>query len=387
MTAIAVLARYLWRTIWPLSLSADYSWSQIPLAIGNAFDWLSVAVVAIAVIAVILAFRHSRLAFFCGAFAFISLLPASNLLFPTGTIMAERLLYLPSTALVAILVLAIENATSHLPRPAFAVLVICGFLATAYSVRTFFRNPDWHDDYAMAEAIVKASPASFKGHALMADFLLKTDPSPANVARAVAEAEKSVAILDSLPGEMNVTGPWNIAARAHLMQGTDIERAARFAERSAHIEMAGRAAWNREHGANNPEAPSAAESYRLAASAHLRLGRPEQALSEATHAKNLDPSSPEVYADIAEALVAVRRVEDAAIALIEGMSVTGNAQLRQDLLELYAKGGVDTEGCAVTTGPNGPALNPDCPVVRRDFCTAAARVRRQDVLEQFGCGR
>src|SRR5581483_11046744 len=35
LTAIAVLARYLWRLVCPITLSADYSYNQIPLASGT----------------------------------------------------------------------------------------------------------------------------------------------------------------------------------------------------------------------------------------------------------------------------------------------------------------------------------------------------------------
>jgi len=41
LTAIKVLARYLWLTICPLKLSADYSYAEIPLAHGSLEDWIA----------------------------------------------------------------------------------------------------------------------------------------------------------------------------------------------------------------------------------------------------------------------------------------------------------------------------------------------------------
>jgi len=101
LTAIKVIARYLWLTIWPADLSCDYSFGQIPVASGDAADWLACVVVLAAAIAVVLLYRWNRAAFFLACFAFLNFVPASNLLFPIGTIMADRLLYLPSLGLLA----------------------------------------------------------------------------------------------------------------------------------------------------------------------------------------------------------------------------------------------------------------------------------------------
>ncbi len=45
LTAIKVIARYLWLTFWPANLSNDYSYSQIPLARGSVQDWIAWMVV------------------------------------------------------------------------------------------------------------------------------------------------------------------------------------------------------------------------------------------------------------------------------------------------------------------------------------------------------
>ena len=46
LTAIAILARYLWRLVCPITLSADYSYAQIPVSTGTLADWVSWLVVA-----------------------------------------------------------------------------------------------------------------------------------------------------------------------------------------------------------------------------------------------------------------------------------------------------------------------------------------------------
>ena len=55
----------------------------------------------------------------------------------------------------------------------------------------------------------------------------------------------------------------------------------------------------------------------------------------------------------------------------QGTIVTSDLSLRQDLLSLYRQG-LDSKGCATVPGPNGPAFNPSCEIVRKHTCTAVA---------------
>jgi tetratricopeptide (TPR) repeat protein len=130
--------------------------------------------------------------------------------------------------------------------------------------------------------------------------------------------------------------------------------------------------------------PAAAEAYRILAATYLRLGQAELALPAATQARTLNPSNTEAYAEIADAYLLQSRAEDAAIALAAGMFATGDMSLRADLLKLY-QSGVDTKGCAVIPGPNGPALNPSCDLVRRDLCAGAAQAHKEELFRQLAC--
>lgn len=97
-----------------------------------------------------------------------------------------------------------------------------------------------------------------------------------------------------------------------------------------------------------------------------------------------NPANVLVYDQIADAYLAEGRGEDAAIALAEGMFVTGSASLQEDLLKLY-QSVVDNQGCAVIPGAKGPTLNPSCDIVHRDLCAATVRAHRPDLGEQHGC--
>lgn len=395
LTAIKVLARYLWLAIWPARLSADYSYSEIPLARGSLNDWIAWMAIAAALVLTAVLWKRNRTAFFFACFALLNILPTANLIFPVGTILAERFLYLPAVGLVASIVLAIEAAS---PR-ADVTAALLSLIAIGFGVRTWVRNLDWKDDLTMAAASVQTSPRSFKVHRLLATALFQSDPSRSNLDRELAEGDKSIAILEPLPDDLDLPEPWNLAAAWHLAKGdlssggkigpqgtgrAQYEEAVRIARRSISIEAATRAAYDRRHGMTAPVPPAAATGYRILASAYLRLGEADHALQAAIPARTIDPANTEVYAEIADSYLAQNRGEEAATALAEGMFRTSDPALRENLLALY-RGGVDTKGCAIVPGPRGPALNPACEIVRRDLCAGAARANRLDLFRQLSC--
>jgi hypothetical protein len=59
LTAVSVIAKCLWLLVWPVKLSSDYSYNQIPLATGAPHDWIAWIVVLAVTIAAIAMFRKS----------------------------------------------------------------------------------------------------------------------------------------------------------------------------------------------------------------------------------------------------------------------------------------------------------------------------------------
>ncbi len=146
----------------------------------------------------LLAFRFNRTVFFVASVAFVTFLPASNLLFPIGTIMAERFLYLPSLALAVCAVLALYAMGGRARLAWLAPVTLC-LIVAAFTARTWARNFDWRDDLSLMTAAVETSPNSYKGHLALAAALYDSDATHANIGRVIAEADKSLAILDSVP--------------------------------------------------------------------------------------------------------------------------------------------------------------------------------------------
>lgn len=182
LTAARVSLRYAWLFLWPARLSADYSYAEIVpsqgLGLGEAAGiLLIVALLAVALI------RADRLGLVL-ALVPISFLLVSNFPFPIGTIMGERLTYLPSVGLCLAAGWALtrlgwpERLAPRSPRwrgsdawaplaPAsswrrWLAILVCATAVAGLGARTIARNRDWHDQLSILEATRATSPRSVK---------------------------------------------------------------------------------------------------------------------------------------------------------------------------------------------------------------------------------
>ncbi|MGD9765809.1 MAG: tetratricopeptide repeat protein [Candidatus Binatia bacterium] len=162
-TALVVLYEYCSLLFLPINLVADYSYNQIPI-VTSPFDGrllLAAAVLLAAGAGVAAAVRHAPALALAAAFASIPLALTANVLFPIGTIKAERLLYLPSAGWCLAAGWLFAAALRRRPMAAVAAVVIATF---AFAVRTWVRNADWRDDLALFSAAVEGAPNSSKVH-------------------------------------------------------------------------------------------------------------------------------------------------------------------------------------------------------------------------------
>ncbi len=317
---------------------------------------------------------------FFTALAAITFLPASNLLFATGTIMGERLVYLPSAGLMALVAVGLGQLGTT-PVRLRLVTALTGVLVAGYGARTIARNPDWTSDVTLWRSAVQTAPASAKAHRALAEALYDSDPSRANLDAVIAEANASVALLESLPDEQNNYQAFRQAGAYHLdkanlllsqPQGENNPELRRLHSRA--LSLLDRAVMVAAAGARavpgaSPEPE--ADAQRLRAAAILGLGNPSLALVAANKARGLNPLHPLAYRLAAEATLQMHRAEDAVMLLLTGSIVTGDRGLGQEAMNLYAAG-ADPDGCAIVgTGPSA-ALNPQCATVVRHSCIASA---------------
>lgn len=159
-TALWVQCLYLWKTVVPIHLAVEYSYKQIPLVV-RLGDARAIAGIALLLGSVWIVWKEKEYA--PGVLAWwIFFLPAANLIFPIGTIMAERLAYLPSAG--AALVLATWLAKRKRLRQRKPLLLFLAALFIIYGGRTFVRNLVWTDTERFYTALVVDSPNSVRAH-------------------------------------------------------------------------------------------------------------------------------------------------------------------------------------------------------------------------------
>jgi len=240
MTATAVFGQYLWLLVWPGPLSADYSFNQIPPVTtpGSAGFLAGAAALVALVVATVWAWRRSKPLFFCGAFFLATFSLTSNFLRPIGTIMAERLLYLPSLGFTCAVAWVLARGGGRQ-----AATVAGAALALVYGARTVARSADWHDHVALFSSAARVSPNSALVQANLANALLYQRGDAAGAARHALEAIRiepgdPAAYMTLGDAYANLSDPAN-AARAYarveqLAPGTaGAQEAARRRERLA----------------------------------------------------------------------------------------------------------------------------------------------------------
>lgn len=239
-TATLVLWDYLAMLVAPVRLSADYSFNQVPLALTwlEPRFWIAAGLLgSLATVALGLFRRRPEVTVAAALFA-IPLALTANLLFPIGTIKAERLLYLPSAG--ACLAAGWLLAWLSDSRARTAATVVVSLLALL-AARTWVRNADWHDEQTLYAAAVRIAPESAKAHHNLAVALQRAgdyDDAIAHYHRALtiypdyAAAAFGIGHIATLRGNDDEAAHWYLAAlrrdehfaKAHLQLGLLYER-------------------------------------------------------------------------------------------------------------------------------------------------------------------
>jgi protein O-mannosyl-transferase len=390
LTALKVLASYLRLLVFPLNLSNDYSYAQIPYATGSAQDWAAWAAVA-AVVAVggVLYFRN-KAAFFLIALAGISVVPVSNLILLIGTIMAERFLYLAALGFTGCLAIGGYAAGRRCGTRLLAPCVL-GALALTFTARTWSRNLDYLNERTLFSAAAKVSPNSFKVHLALAAQLAQLPPAGSHIDEAAAEADRAIAILDPLPDSLNASSPYVEVASCYRMKGDSLmrrnarEEALRAYRRSLELLQRGvsidRVLERKLRAVElaRGKAPEEirifrnAPMYRQLAITEQRLGDHESAAKAMRVARLLLLDDVGVHRDYMEILLQPGRNREALMAAIEGELITGTGALAPLIGNFFPPA---DRACVVRGTPRGPALNVRCPAVQDFVCEAAANVER-----------
>lgn len=277
---LGILARYLFLLIWPLRLSADYSYAQLSYQPQWVLTlWTTGGMAALVGGAVLaLASLKRKGCYFLAVFIFaINYAIASNIFIVINVSMAERLVYMASWGFCLGLGLLLDGALNR-RKHFFCTFIVC--ILAAYSIRTWTRNRDWKDNFSLFKAAYAVSPMSCRvNYNLGLEYSEREE-----LEKAIFHYEKATRIVS-----------WN--PLYHLNLG---EAYARRGEADKAIEEF------REVVRLEPER---AGGYINLGSAYTSKGLADQAIDSLMIAREIDPDDWRVYFNLGDAYL-VRREFD-----------------------------------------------------------------------------
>lgn len=166
----------LWLLLFPCDLCCDWTMGTVPLieSFSDARNIPTITVYAALLALVVIAAssenrQQATIIIMSLAFLILPFLPASNLFFPVGFVVAERILYIPSMGLCMLVgygwTLLAQKRCKKLAWLSLGVLLL------AHGCKTYSRNLDWESEYTIFMAGLKVNQRNAKlfnnvGHAL-----------------------------------------------------------------------------------------------------------------------------------------------------------------------------------------------------------------------------
>lgn len=160
----------LWLLLNPWNLCAEYAMGTIPpvLSVADPRNLLTLitfaAVICLGLYSICGTGKLCRNTRFGLALMVLPFIPASNLLFPVGFVIAERVLYIPSMGFCVLVGYGVWHIVSSSDRKILRILVSVGLvcLVAVHSTKTLTRNRDWHSSLTLYNSAVQISPRNGK---------------------------------------------------------------------------------------------------------------------------------------------------------------------------------------------------------------------------------
>lgn len=161
-TILYTLGKYIQLLVIPHPLTHDYYPRYIDIMqLNDPKVLLSLGIYLLLAFTAVAALLKKNLVGFCSFYYFATLSIVSNILFPIGTNMSERFLFMPSLAFALFAGWALHKwVFMRLGKQAFYIVLI--LLLSGYSLKTVSRNQVWKNDFTLFTTDVKTSVNSAK---------------------------------------------------------------------------------------------------------------------------------------------------------------------------------------------------------------------------------
>lgn len=393
LTAVRIMGFYLWLIVWPVRLSADYSYDQVPLVEWppqSMYDWQAVGaggLLAVIAILSLASIRRWPLPVFWTGFFFGTLLPASNLLKPVASIVGERFLYLPLVGVVGTLICLAGPGWDWVSgkRSPTAVRSRQGWLRTGavmigvailipLGLRTWHRNHDWQTNVTLFRSAIEVAPGSARNHGAYAAALYvahENEGLEPVIDEIIHHGERAAGIIKTVPvrhrsvkAHLDLSRYYEEKARLLREEGEE-SGYAQYMKKSV-IALEELVAWemqNRKRDGSVEQAGNVSQRgvgylqrrarvsrllphqirTRMARLYH-ELGMNRDAFSALGQALALYPGSAEIYSDLGRYREEGGQLEFAAVAYLQAVILQDQAARVggwEDVVRVFAKLGLD----------------------------------------------
>ena len=157
-----------WLLLNPSHLSADWRFGAAPVITSlldphNLLTFVTFVTVALLTIYGLAGSGHRQKTMLFGiSLTVFPYIPASNLFFPVGFVIAERVLYLPSMGFCMLVGYGawnlLQRANTRLLKGLLTLAV--AYLIAAHSLKTLWRNREWYSSVTMYSSGVRFNPKS-----------------------------------------------------------------------------------------------------------------------------------------------------------------------------------------------------------------------------------
>ncbi len=173
-TILYTLGEYLRLLVFPHPLTHDYYPYHVPIMnFGKPGTLISLVIYLGLAYAFFKLWKSKSIYAWSIGFFVITISIVSNFVFPVGTFMNERFIFIPSIAFSLVCAYSLINLGWHSEKPLFkwGSLALIIIMALGYAVKTYTRVPAWESAFTLNGSAVMVSPNSARSNCFMATAL------------------------------------------------------------------------------------------------------------------------------------------------------------------------------------------------------------------------
>ena len=229
LTPVVLLGKYVWLLVWPDPLCHDYSYNALPVCetpLDLRFAWGLLCIVGM-VAGGIRSYRRAGGVLWCIVFFLLNYVLVSNTVVLSGTIFAERLMYMPSAAFCWLVAIGVVGAAEGISgragserRGCLVIAPVFALLCTAHVFLTVRRGQVWRSEAGLVASALALTDDSARIHLQAGYCAMNEKDAPT----AIRHLKRSLEIMpDFLPAYFQL-------GRAYLMDG-QFEKAIQYLKR------------------------------------------------------------------------------------------------------------------------------------------------------------